>query len=253
MQDIEEGQEEEDMTSLSMRRSSFILADEVEDAEHFTLGSSDAIGCMGISAFCLFDTAGPVNLFKLYAIAGQAFFIQYTILHFMWGELEPYSEEIEGPRAFEGGHRLLVIVACFLHIVNGISGLPFGLTTLLHFHELKESWFDVAATMPIYVIDSVVTPCCTFVVGSLYLTTSNTVPAVILNSCAVAFIDNIDNWILALNDTMNKMGGHSREETLHLPHGKNVHIVNWLICIVPVIPLGLAILMAHIGLDILKL
>lgn len=221
-----------------------------DEANHFVMDSETAVENLGIGAFCLFDTSG-INMFKLVAVAIQGFFLQYTILYFMGKQLKPYEEDFNNPRDVD---RLILTVAVYLHIVNCMSGLPFGLTTLFHFGSLKESWLEFCVAGPLFIIDSVVTPSMTLAIGSLYLCTSSSVSDVILNSCAVAFIGNIDNWILSLNFTMNKMGGGTKTSVLYLPHARTtMTIMNWLLCLVPVVPTALAVLFVHIGIETMQL
>lgn len=238
--------------SLKKMRSAYIERDEGdgEDSHFYSVDYETAIGNLGIGAYCLFDTSG-LSLLKLVLVSGQGFFLQYTILFFMWSRLVPYDEEANGVRDL---HPLIVVVCVYLHTVSTISGFPFGLTTLFYFHSLKETWFELLVSMPIFMIDSLVTPMATLIIGSLYLCTSQSVGDVILNSCAVAFIDNIDNWILSLNQTMNQMGGTANNASVHLPHATNTMMVmNWLLCILPIIPASSAVLMTWIGKDLLQL
>lgn len=190
---------------------------------------------------------------KLVLVSAQGFFLQYTILYFMTMQLVAKEEDEANPMA-ESSERLIVIVAVYLHIVNCMTGLPFGATTLYHFHTLKDTWLEVLVVGPIFFIDSMVTPISTIIVGSLYLCRADCVSAVILNSCAIAFIGNIDNWILTLNLNMNKMGGNIQEHTLYVPHSKNtMKVLNIILCVVPIVPAALALLMVHLGLDVLRL
>jgi len=220
---------------------------------HFALGFEDAIGALGISAFCLFDTSG-LNLLKLVLISMQCFFLQYAVLYYLAKQLVPHDLEDIGEENPLLQDRLILIVAVYLHIVNTITDIPFGVTTLRHFSILKSCWYEHVVTLSLFVIDTIVTPLATLVIGSLYLCTSHDVGSVVLNSCAVAFITNIDNWILSLNSSMNKMAGQTREDVVYLPYGKDCMTVsNWILCIVPVIPATLCLVMVHIGADVLRL
>merc|ERR1712224_1187169 len=94
---------------------------------------------------------------------------------------------------------------------------------------------------PIFFIDAILTPTVTLIIGSLFLCTSDTVLGVLLNSCAVAFISNIDNWILMLHQKMKKLGGYPNDKTVHLPYMERSNkCLEWAICICPILPASFA-------------
>merc|ERR1719436_1190120 len=83
-----------------------------------------------------------------------------------------------------------------------MNDLPFACSILKHIGELHDGKHLMVA-MPTFMLDGLIIPFTSLFIGAFYLCTSLTVSDVILNSCAVAFISNIDNWILALGEKLN--------------------------------------------------
>lgn len=224
----------------------------LDQKNHFCLNAEDAIETLGISAFCLFDTSGK-NLCKLLLLAVQCIFLQYSVLYFLAKQLIPWDEkELKSNHFLEQDlDRWILLVAVYLHIVNCLTDLPFGFVNIRHLCHLKVDCLERAVTTALFFVDSIATPCCTLTIGSFYLCTSGSVSDLILNSCAVAFITNIDNWVLSLNYSMNKMEGSNRDDEIYLPHSKACMVwFNWVLCLVPVVPASLAFTMVYIGEDV---
>lgn len=230
---------------------------------------------MGLSGMCLLDlhqsagVSGSSFRITLPLIAIQAWIIQFVILGFM-------AVQLSNPREPGKPHMpySIVFAAIYLHFLNCTSDLPFSLSVIPHFFKLHRLLIDRAIALPIFAMDAFIVPLSSMVIGSLYLCTSETVGDVILNSCAVAFIGNIDNWILGMNESMNRLGGAEPSEdledpedvgsmssagssvaqALYLPVNRQfVKIMSWAMCIVPVIPTLFAGTIMELGLDFLHL
>merc|ERR1712154_673056 len=111
----------------------------------------------------------------------------------------------------------ILVAAIYLHFVHCVHDFPFAISVLHFFPHFHENMKSRVICGFCFFVDAIVVPSITLVVGSLYLCTSVTSADVIINSCAVAFISNIDNWILVLNLKMNKLGGNASSDVAHLP------------------------------------
>jgi len=91
------------------------------------------------------------------------------------------------------------------------------------------------------------------ILGALFLCTSGDINDLLLNSCAVAFVTYIDDWIVkGLYAWTQNLG---EEEDVDLPsHGKtSIRVVMWSAFFVPVIPVMICVGLAHLGLNVLDL
>eukprot|EP00929_Paragymnodinium_shiwhaense_P020422 TRINITY_DN13622_c0_g1_i1.p1 TRINITY_DN13622_c0_g1~~TRINITY_DN13622_c0_g1_i1.p1 ORF type:complete len:327 (-),score=50.36 TRINITY_DN13622_c0_g1_i1:348-1262(-) len=206
---------------------------------------------MGVSGLALLASTRK-ELVALVMIGLQAFGMQYSLLYHLWHSCQPRSEEeIEKEVPF-----LLLGVAIYLHFLSCFSEMPFGMSALFHMRDLglTKNWCSVFVNTPFFITDALLTPLTTMVVGSFFLCSSKTVVDVLLNSCAAAFIKEIDNWILALNGKMKKLAGVVSDKDVHIPYNKALaDSVEWVVIIFPVIPVIYTITVAHIGVNIMRL
>merc|ERR1719282_440379 len=127
---------------------------------------------------------------------------------------------------------------------------------LRNIHQFHDDLIDLLLCGPIFAMDGVIIPIFSLVIGSLYLCTSQTIGDVILNSCAVAFVGDIDNFILEMNNRMNSMAGveDAIQDKLYVPVNlKLIKYLNWLMCVVPIVPCICSYALIHIGVSILHL
>lgn len=214
---------------------------------------------MGVSGMAMLDLSKPsgVNglplLYMLPIVAVQACLLQGVILYHMALMLRPRDAEKTLPRG-------ILFAAIYLHFINCVVSMPFCLAVLRIFHNLHRSDKHLVVAGCCFVLDAFVIPIFNLVIGALYLCTSVRVEDLILNSCAVAFISNIDNWILELNDKINAMvGGRDSDlsafkEKCIVPVRMNVlRVVNWSLCVIPVVPLAFSFFIVHLGFDVMRL
>lgn len=242
-------QSQDSSASSAVSGRAFITVSE-SDGDHIAMSKDELVEVLGISALCCFNTKGT-ELFKLLAISAQGFALQIIVLYFLARQLNPRDDPDE-PKAVS---RVIIGVAVYLHLINCAKDIPFGLTTLYHFNELKDTVYERLIAGPCLFIDCVLVPIATVVIGALYLCTSQSVSDVITNSCGVAFITSIDNWILGINVTISRLSGdESGDARLHIPHaGWRAHTVNWVMVYIPFVPAILSYAIMYLGLDVMRL
>lgn len=250
--DSEDGEYEYVMPCKPARLEEVELELEGENSGHFILDCETAIDWLGIGAFCLFH-ANWHHMVKLVLVSLQGFFIEYAILYYLVSIIvSDYGASAEE----EKPPLLIYYIAVFLHIVNTIHSLPLALSISLHFVKLKRSWTGLIVQGTLFFVDSFITPSAVIVIGSLYLCTSQSIGDIILNSCAVAFIGTIDDYIIAMHHYTNKLGGIELEEeyVLYLPHARGLmSAVNWSLCILPIVPAALTYTLVTIGIEHMNL
>lgn len=226
---------------------------------YFETSASQIMEDMGISGMALLDTQKSSGInglslrITLPLIAAQAWSLQFIILFYMVTSLQP--------RPVEPDQRLprpIIFAAVYLHFIHTTTDLPFSVMAMRHLHHFHETTFDRALCGIVFAGDALIIPLCSMIIGSLYLCTSATVGDVILNSCAVAFVGDIDNFILAMNARMNEMAGNkvgmAFDDKLFLPCNENfVKTLNWLLCVIPLVPSICAFGLCYIGIYEMKL
>lgn len=235
--------------------------------KYFTIVSDDLVDVMGLSGMSLLnmsDSAGVSNLKLLYAlpfVAIQAWILQGLILFFMARRVvrlavaDPPDDSEEGRDAYNVPFSI-IFAAIYLHFINCVNDLPYSLSIASHIGGLHSELSHRLVAIPTFALDGLVVPFTSLVIGALYLCTSVSVADVILNSCAVAFISNIDNWILNLNDNLNKSSGDKDgdSESVFVPvNAKLVTNMSWWMCVIPVVPSAFSGFFAYVGLIVLKL
>jgi len=246
--------------------------EQLEEAKKqcFKLNSDELVDSMGLSGMALLEMDGVAGVSGLPLMqvlpltAIQAWFLQFCILWFMahrvirLSYVPPVEKEL--PYA-------IIFAAIYLHFINCVSGLPFACTIVRHIHELHHKRLHLMVALTCFLVDGLIVPITSLVVGALYLCTSATVSDVILNSCAVAFIGNIDNWILTLIGKINQGTGETMDDefkrtktkqadsmTVYIPVNQPLmKAMAWGFCMVPVVPSCFAALIAHIGTHVLHI
>lgn len=242
----------------AMRRECEEGEDDDELEDFFKIDSKQLIDEMGISGMCVLNPKVEAGIsgiplkYTLLALALQAWFLQFVILYYMATVLVPR------PNADQKKSLpiLIIFAATYLHFLKCITNFPYSLILLVHLHEFHDHFWDRIVAVPVFFMDAMIVPLCSLVIGALYLCTSVTVADVILNSCAVAFMGEIDNWILTLNSRLNELGRCETggAVTIYMPIAKDrVMICNWLLCTVPIVPCIFSLVTLHIGMDVMKL
>jgi len=222
------------------------IPDEDGDREENITTAAELIEEMGISGLALMAKDSK-DSFTLLSISAWSFTMQYMLLYNLWVYAKESYKEEEQSFSWE----FLLFAAIYLHFLNCFTALPYGFTVLSALPGLLRqgtgegslTCFHVLINVPCFMIDAIITPIATMVVGSFFLCSSETVGDVLLNSCAVAFIANIDNWILGLNSKMKHLAGVDDKRQVHLPFYQNVAaFVEFFVIIVPLVPSAYALL-----------
>lgn len=231
------------------------------DDEFSEWDRADLEADMGISGLAL--SSNMEDMLVVVLIALQAFFLQAMILFFIVKRvliLQIYkSYEAAGVEEIP---TLLVNAAVYVHFVNCVGGLPLSFLVLGRFDTIfedmkpRDKGICTAVYGCIFFVDGLIVPLAQLIIGSLFLCTSATVADLIMNSCAVAFISDIDNTILTVYRNLNRLAQHTKEyaDPLKLPvPRKALEVVNETVCIVPFFPTAFAIGITYVGLEVMKL
>jgi len=202
---------------------------------------------MGVGGLILVAKT-KAQLFHCAALAVQGGLIQCLVLYHLWHHLAPFDPEVQEPRTVD---RYLVVGAVYLHLINSFKDMPYCATALLCFADIHESLGDRLLALPIFFIDSFVIPVVTAVLGSFYICTSLTGHDVILNSCGLVFINDIDNFIIHINSHFMFLQGLQKQGTVHLPRqtGMMIQAVTWTFSYLPFVPFFLALGITTYALD----
>lgn len=234
--------------------------EELED-DFFSMEPDELADTMGLSGMALLSMSGSAGISGLDyqqllpLCALQAWILQGTILFYMARRItrlsgeSPEDEEKDVPS-------FIVFAAIYLHFINCINDLPYSLSLVAHVRDLHPKTKEFRIALPVFVMDGFVVPFTSLAVGALYLCTSLSVSDVILNSCAVAFIGNIDNWILSLNEKLNKSANEDAAGDLRVcvPASKTLmKKMAWWLCIFPVVPTVFSWFFCYIGLTYMQL
>jgi len=223
-------------------------------SSHFFIEEDELVDTMGVSGLCLLSHSQSLyEKCTVVSVALQAFFMQFVIFYFM----SKYIVRAEQPSAWDRAGPVkprIIMIAIYVHIMNVLRDVPFGLSVLVTFPWLQHGWKNVAFTAPIYMIDTVIVPSITAVLGSLFLCTSKTSAEVVLNSCAVYFVNGIDNALLKLSCDFKELSRFRSRQVVFVPYQpKMVKCLDYSIVVFPIFPMLWAFSMEWIGLDILEL
>merc|ERR1711920_375263 len=209
---------------------------------------------MGVSGLCIVSHgAGLHEKCTLVSVALQAFLMQFVIFHFMWLYIvraeEPSPSDAAGPVK-----RGILMVSIYVHIMNILRDIPVGLSVMFTFPWLQHGVKESLITAPIFMIDSVIFPLVTAVLGSLFLCTSQTTQEVLLNSCCVCFVNGIDNALLKLPCDFKEFSQFRAGSIVFVPYQpKMVTCLDYTVVVFPIIPLLWALMMEWSGRDWLGL
>jgi hypothetical protein len=227
--------------------------DDDDDDDHedgiYIVDGKEIVQDFGISGLCLVSH-GRKQMFVVVLLACQAFLIQGLILVFIARSLKPIPNQ--PLRALKN---VIVDCAIYLQFINSVKDLPRSLFILRWFHQVHETWPETCVFGCVYITDAFVTPLLQLFIGSLFLCTSATVTDVILNSCAVAFISNIDNMMLEVRQQMHDLALFEENfDDVRFPvDTKLVNALGLTLCVVPIFPVAFSITIGHLGLVVFRL
>lgn len=205
---------------------------------HVKVSTDDLISDVGISAMCIFEPdslSGVTKVafrFAVPLIAVQSMLLQLGLLHFLKTQLIP-SQSVQHTSMPHS----IIFISIYLHFLNCVGELPYSLQLFRHLPDFHDKLSDLFLMGSVLISDAFVIPLLSLIIGGLYLCTSRTVADAILNAVAVAFIHEIDNWILGLNTRTNFLAGKVKSRILHLPLARErMRFISWTCIYVPVVP-----------------
>lgn len=231
---------------------------EPDEAEPHTTALDDLVSDMGVSGLCFLDLGsesphGGYHLVTVITLAAQSFFLQGTILYFLFTSiLEPPTEaEIMEEEAEAAGFWIMVYVAVYIHVDSLMRDIAVTLPVLAHAPSLQKGMFAKTFVCIIAAIDSIVVPLATLFIGGLFIMLESNTPAdLILNVVAITWIPTIDDEIFALNTKLDNMSGVNicEGESVNLPlHSSYLKIVKTTLGTIPVVPVLVSLAMLHVG------
>lgn len=224
---------------------------------HVTRSVDDIISTVGVSGMTVIppDTSSGVTKMRhriaVPLISLQSVLLQGGMLVFLALQLIPRKEAHSD---FEELPISLVFLAIYLHFLNCTQDFPYSWQLVHHIHDFHKDFGDLFLMGGILILDAIVVPLLSLILGALYLCSSHTVGDVILNSCAVAFINQIDVWIVGFNFRTNLLAGRVSCPMLHLPINRStMRTFAWSVVFVPVVPIVFTAMMCWLGMKVLML
>lgn len=222
----------------------------------FSMESGDLLDAMGLSGMAVM--CGSDKDFRyLILVALQSFTLQYTILYalfkIIWrtmiaNEERRLREHEEGPQEMSWMLYIILFVAIHLHFLSCFGDIPFALNILLRIRDIHDTPKELTIAAPIFFIDALLTPLLQLIIGALFVVTSPTAVDVLLNSCAVAFISNIDDWILTLMYRMKTLSGDKSDVEVYIPHNPGFSkMMELLVVVCPILPCIFSMSMIRLG------
>jgi len=139
-------------------------------------------------------------------------------------------------------------------VVVEFKGRPrwYGLLSELQFVRGKDTdshWYwEMLLCWPCFLMDAFIVPVAVLVIGSLFLCTSRDPCDVILNSCGVAFIADLDNLLLLVLKKCEDLRVSGSEVTVRVPYMPRLaRGCVWTMCYIPIVPVGLSAGFMHLG------
>lgn len=231
------------------------------EAACIELETADLIGDTGVSGLTLLPYARETGFSWLpfplvvFLVFLQGLLLQGGLLYYMVTQLVPndsLSEEKRRGQSFPVG---LVFIAIYVHFINVAQDIPYTYQFLKHFPDFhRENSWRSALMGAILLTDSVVIPCLVLYLGSLYICIARSPVDVVLNSVAVAFLKDIDNWILKLVSTANFFAGTLKGGVVRFPvHAGTMRGVLIAVSYIPLVPAALSAVLLWIALHVYKL
>lgn len=225
------------------------------DSGHVTVDSNELVDNIGISAMCVFDPDSKSGISKIPnkvavpLLALQSWCLQIGLLYFLTTQILPQAS---------AQHRelpiFMIFIAVYLHFLNCIQEFPYSWQLFRHLPDFHQNVPHLILMGGVLISDAFVVPLLSFVLGGLYLCTSRTIGDAILNAVAVAFIREIDNWIVGLSSHFDLLSGKIKAKTVHLPINREVmKRIAWTITFVPFVPVVATFAICWMGLQVLKL
>jgi len=256
--DIE--QEQSQNEKIKRSASSMSIALTVDEDGLLEMDLQDLIRDTGVSGLCVLPpwekdpTTKWPRFVTVYVIHIQGLLLQGGLLFFMMCQLQPQfalEEHQQRKNELPAG---VVFISIYIHFLNCAQDLPYSYQLLKHFPDWHASVSAKLLMGPILITDSVVVPWLVVFIGSLYIAIARSPVDVILNSVAVAFVKDIDNWILALISRASFFSGSLKDRVVRFPvDKKSMRQMLMLVCYIPVVPVISSLVMLWLALVVLKM
>lgn len=243
----------------SLEPKAFRTMSKYLESGHVTVEGDELVETVGLSAMSVFAPDAMSGITKLPnkvavpLIAIQSMFLQVGLLHFLATQLLPKTatqlsqQQGELPMS-------IIFIAVYLHFLNCVQELPYSWQLFRHLPDFHPDPASLTILGSVLITDAFVIPLLSFILGGLYLCTSRTIGDAILNAVAVAFVREIDNWILGLNTRSDFLSGKIKAKTIHIPVNRNMmRRIAWTIIFMPIIPLASSMGICWIGFYVLNL
>jgi len=214
----------------------------------------DLIDQVGMSGMVMFPPghvdgiAGEPSNRAVPVLFLQAASLQMAILVYMWVQLKSRPD---GDSSLPG---FLLFTSVYLHFLNCVQEIPYTVQIYCYFVDFHENLADLLWMGFVLIADGFVIPAICFVLGALYFCTSTRVEELILNAVAVAFVREIDNWIIRFNAQTSFLGGKLESQKVTIPvDAKRMKAISLSVVHYPVIPACFSLACVWIGVSYLKL
>jgi hypothetical protein len=205
---------------------------------HGALDAEELVERCGISGFSVLPGNAYSGISRIsYRVAVpiiclQASVLQVGLLSFLITQLVP--QQISNRPHLPV---FIVFIAIYLHFLKCVQELPFVWQIFQHIHDFHQDTTDLFIFGGVLILDAFIVPLLSLILGALYLCASRSIGDIILNACAVAFIHEVDNWILDLLHRVNWIAGKTSSQVAHLPINKEaMYKFAWYIIFIPVVP-----------------
>jgi hypothetical protein len=214
----------------------------------------DLIDTTGISGMCVLPPCqmggitGVPDRLAVPILFVQAVGLQALLLFNILPRLSPNMDDSHS------SPNVLVFVAIYLHFLNCVQDLPYGIQIFYYFTDLHTELRDVLWFGVVLLADAFVIPSICFILGAFFICTSRTVIDVIMNAVAVSFVKEIDNWIIAFNMRTGFLGGINEPHKVTFPVGaKRMTILSLVFVYYPVVPACITGITLWVGKTLLQL
>lgn len=239
-----------------------LMPDDLESADdrEVEMDLTDLIQDTGVSGLCVLHpwegsvSSGWATFWVTLAISLQGLLLQGGLLFYMLFQLQPQFSLPPEKRRREDLPLGLVFIALYIHFLNVAQDIPYSYQLLKHFGDFHKNRKDQIMMAPILITDSVIIPCLVVLIGSLYIAIARHPVDIVLNSVAVAFVKDIDNWILSLVSRASFFSGTLKDRKVRFPVDKKEmrQLLIW-VCYVPVVPVIMVAGMLYLALYVLKM
>jgi len=252
-------QEHPPLSQYDVETTSSMKSHADEDYVEMTL--TELIQETGVSGMSLMDpwehhgsvaTGMPVCV-TVGLIHIQGLILQGGLLYYMILQLQPQfalSEHIQRKGTLPAG---LVFIALYIHFLNCAQDLPYSVQFIKHFGDFHRNAWDMLFLGPVLINDAIVVPILVVFIGSLYIATAPTSVDVLLNSVAVAFVKDIDNWIINLVSRARFFSGTLKDRVVRFPVNTSMSRILLGVSYFPVVPVTTTLILLWLALYVLKM